>query len=160
MKMVIVGTCIVIFLVVVIFIWGNTLPTTHQVSTSKAIAVPVSKVWETMSDWEGQVQWRKDVKSVEIVSANKFIETPSSGPAVEFEVVRLERNSIIELKMSGPFEGEYLAEFSETDGITTIQISETIVQESHVGRIVSALFFDLNDFVDRYFEQLEKYLKE
>jgi hypothetical protein len=51
--------------------------------------------------------------------------------------------------------GNYLAEFSENNGITIIQVSETVIQESVIGRIFSKLFFDLDEFVTLYFEQLK-----
>jgi hypothetical protein len=138
-----------------VFVWGATLPTTKSLSKTIQIDAPVDIVWETMSDWEGQVEWRSEVKSVEMVDEKTFKEFPFNGPAVEFEIVRLETNYIIELKMSGPFKGDYLAVFSEDNGITTIHISETIIQESTIGRILAKLFFDLDEFVAAYFDQLQ-----
>ena len=150
----------VIMIIVFVFlgllaVWGATLPTAESLSRTIQIDAPVEKVWGTMSDWEEQVAWRNDVKSVEIIDGKKFKEFPTNGPAVEFEIVRLEANKIIELKMSGVLEGNYLAEFSENNGITTIQVSETMIQESVIGRIFSKLFFDLDEFVTLYFEQLK-----
>ena len=145
----------VFFLLGLVFVWGSTLPTTKSLKKTVQINAPVEMVWEMMSDWKGQIKWRSEVDSVEILGEKTFKEFPANGPAVEFEIIRLEKNSVIELKMSGPFKGDYLAEFSENNETTTIHISETIIQESVVGRILSTLFFDLDEFVAVYFEQLK-----
>ncbi|WP_395342978.1 SRPBCC family protein [Ningiella sp. W23] len=155
MKTLIIVVLSVVVLLALVFVWGATLPTTKSVSKTIQINAPVEIVWETMSDWKGQEKWRSDVKSVEILDERSFKEIPTNGPAVEFEIVRLETNKIIELKMSGPFKGHYLAEFSDNNGATTINISETIIQESIIGRILSRLFFDLEEFVAAYFGQLK-----
>ena len=67
----------VIMIIVFVFlgllaVWGATLPTTEILSRTIQIDAPVEKVWGTMSDWEGQVTWRNDVKSVEILDEKKF----------------------------------------------------------------------------------------
>ncbi len=155
MKALLVVVSSIVVLLALFFVWGATLPTTKSLSKTVQINAPVEIVWKTMSDWEGQVKWRREVKSVEILDEKTFKEFPTNGPAVEFEIVRLETNKIIELEMSGPFTGDYLAEFSKNDGITTIHISETIIQDSIIGKILSKLFFDLDKFVATYFHQLK-----
>ncbi len=146
-------------LIALLLSWGMTLPTTTTLNKVKTIHAPVSKVWHAMSDWEGQVNWRNDIKSVEIISSSRFIEVPVRGPAVEFEIIRLDKYRLIELQMSGPFEGTYQAELVENNGVTSVTISETIVQKGVLGRIFAKLFFDLNEFVDNYFIQLKAHLE-
>ena len=88
MRILIIVTLSVVALVVLVLAWGATLPTTKSLSKAVQVDTPVDIVWKTMSDWEGQVKWWSEVKSVEIVDEKTFKEFPSNGPAVEFEIGR------------------------------------------------------------------------
>ena len=132
-----------------LWVWGRAMPSTHTVTAKREIKAPIENVWQKMTDWQAQANWRKSVDRVDVLSSDTFVEYPKKGAAIKFAVVQQDAPRFIELAMSGP------AELSFADGVTTIQVYEAITQHSVIGKILSRLFFDLDAFTNDYLQQLD-----
>ncbi|MGB0894579.1 MAG: SRPBCC family protein [Parashewanella sp.] len=138
-----------------VFIWGMLIPVKHQVTVKEQIHVPIEDVWQIITDWENQANWRSEVSRIELVSSSKFIEYPKHGPAITFDVIKAQKPHSIVLKMSGSIKGDYVATLSFSEGITTVTATETVLNHSIIGRVISKVFFDLDKFAKSYLLQLK-----
>lgn len=93
------------------------------------------------------------------MSPDTFIEYPKKGPEIQFKVIAQAAPRLLELEMSGAFQGIYRVELSFSNGVTTIQAYEKVIQNSVIGKIVSRIFFDLEVFANGYLEQLSNHVE-
>lgn len=138
-----------------ILLWGTTIPVKHVVTVEERINAPIDRVWSIMTDWENQESWRSEVNKVVVISPTKFIEYAKNGPAITFEVVESQKPYYFELVMTGSVRGSYIATLSFLEGVTTVTAKETIFNDSVIGRVISRLFFDLEEFAKNYLLQLK-----
>ncbi len=140
-----------------IFIWGYSLSAIYEVTVKETINAPIDKVWDIMTDWEHQTEWRKEISKVDMKEGSKFIEYPRKGPPIEFEVIYLDKPKNFELSMAGAVEGNYTARLSFHNGRTSIIAKEKVINSSIFSRIISSIFFDLEKFAKSYLSQLKEY---
>ena len=155
MKYFLIGLTIFIAVAIFVFLWGRTIPSQHEVMVEEKINAPIDTVWNIMTDWKNQTLWRSEVGKIDIISPTKFIEHPKQGPAITFEVLKLQRPHSFELSMSGSIQGSYIATLSFSEGMTTVIAKETVINNSVINRLVSKLFFDLEKFAKTYLLQLK-----
>ncbi|WP_133407070.1 SRPBCC family protein [Parashewanella tropica] len=155
--LIIIGIILVVFLAG--WLWGSTLPATHKVTVNQKINAPINQVWEAMTDWKKQPRWRAELKSVDVISETKFIELPSYGPEIIFDVLDLKKPNRFELQMSGSIEGRYITKLSFENGVTNVTATEIVIQKSPIKRVITYLFFDLNAFAQEYMQQLKIYVE-
>ena len=146
----------ILFLIVCIWIYGANLPENKKVTVSKEIKAPADEIWAVMTDWAAQPEWRDDVKSVKVIDRQTFIEYPKRGPEIHFKVARLEPSRFLELTLTGPFNGTYQVTLSEKDGITRVKEEYSLHYLSPFGRILSKVFFDIEEFAEDYLSKLEQ----
>ena len=149
------GIALFITAAAIVFVWGKTIPAKQEVIVNEKINAPIDRVWGIMTDWKNQGEWRSEVNKIVIVSPTTFIEQPISGPAITFEVVKLEQPKRIELLMTGSIQGQYIADLEFSDGVTTVTAREIVINDSIVGRVMSTLFFDLEQFAESYLQQVK-----
>jgi len=142
------------------YLWGRSLPATQEVKIQRNIQAPLQKVWAALVNWSEQVSWRRKLDRVEVINSDYFIEYPNRGRPIKFRVVDSQPPNRIELGLSGPFIGTYIAELTEENGITTIAAYEKISIDSTLGRVLSRLFFNLEDFANHYLDELAAYVEK
>ena len=59
---------VLVGLVAVIAAVGSALPVAHVASRTIALNRPIDEVWGVLTDFRGQLSWRKDLKTVELVA--------------------------------------------------------------------------------------------
>lgn len=139
--------------------WGLSLPKTHEVTVKREIKAPIKDVWQVLTNWERQTDWRAEVDRIDILNPDTFIEYPKKGPEIQFKVITQEVPRLLELEMSGAFQGIYRAELFFSNGVTTIVANEVVTHNSVIGKIFSKLFFDLEAFANGYLEQLGNHVE-
>ncbi len=155
MKYLLIAIISISVIVVSLYLWGKSLPVTQVVTVKEKINAPIEVVWNIMTDWEKQPEWREEIIDVKITNKNKFTEFPKKGPAINFEVLKIQKPHTIELQMSGSVSGSYIAELIFSDGITTVIATEKVSNNSVFGRLISNIFFNLKDFAKLYLSQLK-----
>jgi len=51
-----------------IYLYGMMLPAEYSSTASTLVPATPTKVWQTMVDWEGQEDWRKDIEGFKLIS--------------------------------------------------------------------------------------------
>ena len=159
MKILAIILVILILSFVSLWLWGISIPSTHEVTVKREIKAPIEDVWRVLTNWQAQTDWRAGVDRIDVLSPDTFVEYPKKGPEIQFKVITQEAPRFLELKMSGAFQGVYRAELSFSNGITTVQAYEKVTQHSVIGKIFSTLFFDLEAFANHYLEQLGNHVE-
>ena len=160
MKIVVIALGILLATALFVYFWGSALPATQKVSLEISVNAPASRVWETMTAWIDQPQWRNGIERVEIVGSDRFIEYPKRGVPITFRVLRSEAPRRLELNMSGAVTGAYLAELFEENGATKIRVAERINIENPFMRAANKLFFNLESFAKEYLIELKFHVEK
>ena len=155
-KILLIAIAVIVVLVVVVFLYGMSIPKTQSLTVTKTIAAPADQVWAVMTDWEAQPEWRDDLKKVEVISPDEFIEHPKHAGPITFRVVEQDRPRLLKLDLSGPFTANYIVELTESDGVAVVTESYSVTQPSAIGRVMASLFFDLEKFANDYLNRLEQ----
>lgn len=126
---------------------GATLPVDHVATRTLALNRPADEVWGVLTDYRGQLTWRKELTSVELVpgtSRETWLEDTGDG-AIPFETTeaipptRLVR-TIADSTL--PFGGRWVYTLSATDGGTRLTITEEGKVFNPIFRFVSHFFLD------------------
>jgi hypothetical protein len=144
---------------------GLFLPTERMfVKTAKFKSSP-QEIWNVITDIKGQEEWRVDVKSIEMINAQKgeekWTEIPEKGRPITFQVRTYEppNRFDIEIVESG-FSGYWEGRINEENGLTSIEFKEVVVISNPYSKTISYLFLDLNKTMDLYLANLKKKLGE
>lgn len=137
-----------------IYLYGMSQPAQQQLTVEKNIAAPADQVWQVMTDWGAQPQWRDDLEQVEVIDAQNFVEYPKQGSPIRFEVLKAEKPRLLELKLDGSFNGVYTVRFKDVEGGTLVEESYDLNYPSPIGRIFVKLFFNLEAFAHDYLGKL------
>lgn len=145
---------------VLMYIVGSWMPATKEVTAEVQLIAPASHVWATMTAWADQPKWRKGIQRVEVLDSDQFVEYPKRGSPIHFHVLSSAPPRRLELKMSGPVAGNYVAELFEENGITTVLVTECVTVEGPFVRVISKLFFDPENFVKEYLAELKFHVEK
>lgn len=159
-----IGTGFVVFLVV--FLIGVLLPEKHMVSRTVQLRAPVSKVWQTITDHKGSVQWRTNLAAVDQVEVKPgtmgWREIEKNGDAINYHTVNLdpERQMIREITDKNlPFGGTWTFDLNENAEGVLLTITENGEVYNPIFRVMSRFVFGYYASIDRYFLQLSKFLE-
>lgn len=119
-------------------------PSVATTWTEHEIRAPISRVWEVVTDWEDQGDWRSDLKSVEVLSGDRFVEHLNSGSEVTFEVTSTDAPNQILLEMSGGATGTYEIELVSQGDITKVVFRESVELGLFSGSNRSRVLIDTN----------------
>ncbi|MBC6474125.1 MAG: SRPBCC family protein [Hormoscilla sp. GM102CHS1] len=146
----------ILIFVAIVYLWGRTLSAHQDLRVEIKINAPIERVWEVMTNWSEQPEWRNDLNRVEIVYNTHFIEYPKKGGAIHFTILNRVRPTNLELRLSGPVQGTYTVVLSENSTGTMIEESYALTYPSVMARILAKLFFNLEAFTHQYIDNLAK----
>jgi hypothetical protein len=158
MKIAIIITLVLVFLIAVVVVVGAILPKEHIARRSAHFLTSPSAVWTIIN---GSPDWRVDVKRYEIISSSdgkrSWKEYDSRGDAITFEVVE----SIAEQKLVTriadkdlPFGGTWTYEIVPDNRGTTLTITEHGEVYNPVFRFISRFVIGHTAQIDKYFDSL------
>lgn len=109
----------------------------------------LERAWETVTSLR-RYHWRRDLRRIDILSDHQFIETSTDGRVTIFYITQAEPMRRWELDfVNDDIEGHWVGTFSEADGHTEIEFTESI----------EAKKFYLKPFVSRRLhKQLGQYI--
>lgn len=138
---------VLVGLVAVIAAVGSALPVAHVATRTIAINRPIDEVWGVLTDFRGQLSWRKELKTVELVAGTpretwredtgddpiSFETTEAIPPA---RLVRTIADSTL------PFGGRWVYSLEAAGGGTRLTITEEGEVYHPVFRFVSHFLLD------------------
>jgi len=137
MKITLIIILSILIFVAIVYLWGRTLPAHQDLRVERKINAPIERVWEVMTNWSEQPEWRNDLNRVEIVDNTHFIEYPKKGEArfrecppmscagatrhgghlwkraIHFTILNRVRPTNLELRLSGPVQGTYFRKIAQ-----------------------------------------------
>ncbi|MEM8800325.1 MAG: hypothetical protein AAGF15_09635 [Pseudomonadota bacterium] len=133
------------------------LPSERTATKRIRFDLACTDIWDVYRDVESQGDWRADIETIEIVSATNpraWIEHFEQGPDIKFTEISSAagQNLRLAFEAEGFFTGSYNASFREDEKGCLGTFTETVYLESLWSKIMSYLFFDLEEAIDLYAE--------
>ena len=151
-----IGIVCLLSIIALLWLWGLTLPKTKKVTVERTIYAPIEQVWDVLTNWKAQPNWRRDLRNVEVVNEHQFVEYPLYAPKLTFNITRIEKPNHLEMKMSGFISGTYALQLT-ADGNNTKAIStEAVTYSSSFQRIINYWFIDLEAIANDYLNDLNE----
>lgn len=123
------------------------------------INAPRVKVWQVITNYTSQTQWRKSLSRVEILDATngqeRWREYPHRGPAISFAVVSSRAPALLDSRFWGGAHGTWQGELTDTENGTLLRFTEHIEIRNPLLRPIAAVLFDLEKFMDTYATDLK-----
>ncbi len=150
---------------VIVFIWGLSLPQEKTYTKEFTFRSPVENVWNIVNDLPGQVKWRTDVKEIKIISNSPevWIEYPKQGPEIKFRTKTKEKGKLWEMEIieNPSLSGNWIGTFDPTaDGGTIVKFIEKPSIINPFMRVFAHLIIDMDNAMELYLENLANALGE
>lgn len=126
---------------------GAALPVDHVASRTLTLNRPVDEVWAVLTDFRGQLLWRHELKSVELVagaSRETWLEDTGDDP-IPFETTEAVAPSRLVRTIADstlPFGGRWVYTLAADGGGTRLTITEEGEVYHPIFRFVSHFFLD------------------
>jgi hypothetical protein len=149
-------------IIVIVFAIGYILPSERTATRKATIKAPPEIVFSKVTSIANQ-EWRSNVGRVEVTNSTQgqeiWIETPKKGPPLKFRtkvktpVSRFE----IEIIDNPSFGGHWVGTFNPVgEGETEVEFTEKVIVTGIFPKIMSHLFFDVDQSVETYISDLKK----
>jgi hypothetical protein len=145
------------------FLFGTFLPNQQVFEKRAILKKPVDKVFQIVTDFARQKEWRSDVKTIEIIDATTWKEVPKTGTPLTFKMKTKIDNELFEIDIIEPksFNGSWEGRFKKTENNgTALEFKEIITISNPFFRTISYLFVDLDNKMTLYLENLKRQLGE
>jgi uncharacterized protein YndB with AHSA1/START domain len=152
-------------LALVVVIVGYGLPVEHVARRTLMLSRPTDEVWNVLTDFRGQQEWRRDLEAVDLVQGTlreTWREDMGDG-AIPFETTeaipptRLVR-TIADSTL--PFGGRWVYTLEATDGGTRLTITEEGTIFNPVFRFVSHFFLNQAATIEGVMRSLARHFGE
>ena len=155
MKWVIIILLVLVVLVSIMLIVGYLLPVKHSAKVSANIPAPPDSVWQRISQPDKFSSWRKDIKNIQLISADEWIETSSHNDKIPFKIREAVPNhklvTVINTRKL-PFGGSWTYELRPNGNGTEITITED-------GEVYNPLFRFMSKFIFGHTATMKSYMK-
>ena len=86
MKILIIIGVSLIVLIVLIYLIGFILPRNHSATITSYLNVPIDSVWKRISKPEEFISWRKEIKKIDVISSDEWIETNRQNDKIPIKI--------------------------------------------------------------------------
>lgn len=160
MKLLFASTIGVGVLIVLVVSAGYMLPPTRAGRAERIIGAPQSSVMAAIVDVERQVEWRSDVRQIEL-DGEAWIETTSRGERIRFAWTERSTSRLgLRFESNRGYFGEWKAELSPEPGGTRLSVEEQATIASPIGRLIARILFDPVAFSRRYLDALAAHVED
>jgi hypothetical protein len=144
----------VLLLVIVAYVIGKFLPVKHYVSSILIIPTPAEEVWNKLIRFWDYPNWRLNLKGLEVISENEWIETDHNYDQVFFEMTILEDYKLkAEIRENSlPYSGSWVIGVHSIGRYTIVRIIEE-------GEIYNPFVRTFSKYIIGYSTPIEQYLK-
>jgi hypothetical protein len=160
--LILVGGLLVALILLLIAI-GYALPIGHVATRETRLGAPPERVFGVLRDVERFPTWRSDVKSVDVLAttpALRWRERGDNDITFEMETVEPPRKIVTRIAdKTLPFGGSWTYELSPQDGGTRLVITENGEVYNPLFRFMSRFVFGHTATLERYIEDLGRYLR-
>lgn len=148
----------------IVFAIGYILPSERTSSRKATIKAPPEIVFSKVTSI-GNQEWRSNVGRVEVTNSAQgqevWIETPKKGPPLKFRTKVKIPLSRFEIEIidnpSFSFGGHWIGTFNPVgEGETVVVFTEKVIVTGVIPKIMSHLFFDVDQSVETYINDLKK----
>lgn len=139
---------------------GVLLPATRAGSAEATFAATPDRILDVMRDVARQPEWRRNVRSVEMLEDGAWVETTTRGERLTFSWIP-DAQADLALRFASPsgYDGVWRAYFLPSAAGTHVRIEERVGLDGAINRIVSYIVFDPGQFSRAYLEDLETRLR-
>ncbi|MGH9949641.1 MAG: SRPBCC family protein [Pyrinomonadaceae bacterium] len=144
----------VILFALAVYLIGLSLPVKHTATVTATIKSPPDAVWRRVTTFAEYPSWRKNVRSVETVSPNEWVETDDSGDKIPYRITVLEDKKKAKVEITGQdlqFGGHWIIELNGKGDATEVTITEN-------GEVYNALFRVMSKFIFGHDATIKQYL--
>merc|ERR1711879_172280 len=129
-----------------VFFVGYTFDKERRHKKEILIEAPVQAVWDVVTKFDKQADWRKDVSEVVFLSDEKWIEIPYKGRDFTFEIVEKEllKHWILDIYIRDKKIGYWIVEFTDVQKTTKVVFTEVLITRNPFMRVISRLFFNMD----------------
>ena len=152
---------------VAVYAIGSALPVEHIAAVRGELPATREQVWETITDWPGQVAWRQDLAAVLVRSRAGgeavWVEVDARGDSMTLATVEVDRPRRLVTRIADsdqPFGGTWTFELDDDGPGTYIRIVEQGEVYSPVFRFVAAVFIGHTATIETYLADLRRHLTE
>lgn len=93
MKIVLFAGALLAFLIGLVYVWGSSLPSKLEIQKSNLLPYSIEKVWALTRDIKGQMNWRSDIRSIQLLDSSKnsekWKEVPMQGSEMIFQTTKV-----------------------------------------------------------------------
>jgi hypothetical protein len=152
---------------IVAYAMGARLPVDHVATVSGTVEATPAKVFSLITDITSDSKWRKDVKSVSVLSHDpgyeRWIEILGDGTSMEFQAVRTDPpgpdgHATREVKLNGTSYGgtwTYSISPGPTPNETALQITERGFVHPPIYRFMMVYIFGMTSNLKQYLHDIE-----
>lgn len=158
MKYLLIGIASIAGLGVCTLVVGFLLPSQVTASRTAELKASPAVVFQTVTDVEKQISWRKDIKMVRAQPTKEaWTEETIDGVLIDFKVRRKDPQTRFEIEFvsSQGFSGSWVGIFTASPNGTMVQITETIEIPNPIFRVILRIFNLTDKFIDAYLSQLK-----
>ena len=164
MKIVIYILAGIVFAVLLIFIIGLLLPKQRTFTKQAVFNAPIETVFNAVTDnrsWEHRTTL-DDLRIIETNDDFEIWEEVSGNTVIRFTTTEKHPYTLYSFEMeSGFFRGKWFGEFETIEnGKTRITATEIIEYRNPFIRVMAHIFFDLEKFMEIYFDDLRNKLEK
>ena len=150
---------ILILAIVIVVGIGFILPVRHEASLEMSFHMPASELYRSVRGFGEYPTWRRDVKSVQVVSEKEFQETDPHGRQIRYGIQSESPGRFLSTKILNtdlPFGGGWDYEFTEKGRETVLRITEHGEVYNPIFRFVSRFIFGHTRTMEIYVADLKK----
>ncbi|MDB5010963.1 MAG: polyketide cyclase [Mucilaginibacter sp.] len=159
MKWVFLITGLIVSLLIIVGIIGYFLPEKHTASVRVIINAEPGKVWRKLMDFAAYPQWRKNLKSVEVISESEWVEIDQHNNRLPLKVTAIEPNKKLITLINSQhlaFGGSWEFDLQPTGNQTIVTITENGEVYNPIFRFVSKFMMGHTANVKQYAGYLEQ----
>ncbi len=153
---------ILVCVILIVLLIGYFLPVKHRASISLTVRATPNEVWERLTDLRNYPNWRKDVKSVELLSDSEWTEVDPHNHRLPFKIISRDPDLRLVTRLNGqqlPFGGTWEYQIGEGGNGTMVTITEDGEVYNPLFRFVSKFIMGHGATLKRYSTYLESSFK-
>jgi len=158
MKYLLIVAAIVLLVVLITAIIGYLLPVNHTAKGEILLNATPEKVWQRLTDVKDYPNWRKKLKSVELVADKSWTEIDQRGHQLPFIIIKETPFNQLVTKINGiniPFGGTWTFTLQKKENKTLLIITEDGEVYNPIFRFVSKYIMGYNTTIDQYLKDLD-----
>lgn len=140
-----------------VYVFGYTLEPVRSGTSSNECEAPAKDVLATMLDVESQPKWRKGLASVQRTNESSgWVEKTQQGEEITFSLIDANDRSVsMSFVSDRGYSGKWGAELVQQSSTrTNITVKEEVTVESPIGRVISRILFNPEEFASTYLTEL------